>query len=309
MKRFFIQLMPWAILLACLVAVEYFWGWTTVLAAWQSLSGQTAVTLLCLMLASYALRAVRLYDFFRQAVTGRYGLCLRLMLYHNILNNLLPFRSGELSFPLLMKRYFGVNYLVSTPGLLLFRLFDLHVILTLGLIAVFTGVMDAGPSLIIGAIAGLIPFAVFSFRQPLNTWVVGQTSEASKFRVVVAALPESGWVFLRCWWWSWANWSVKLYALAWLIGEFAGVSLGAALGGAVIGELSSVLPINAPGNAGTYEAGIAVGLLPHGVSAERVVAAAVNTHLFVLLASAVGALLAWVLPFSKQTTWAEHDNE
>ncbi len=56
-----------------------------------------------------------------------------MVLLHNLFNNLLPMRAGELSLPLLMKRYFGVRRAETVGALLWFRFLDL---LTLSLIGV-----------------------------------------------------------------------------------------------------------------------------------------------------------------------------
>ena len=65
-------------------------------------------------------------EYFRVEMAGRFTLCTKLMLQHNLFNNLLPMRTGELSFPVLMARYFAVPALRSVPALLWFRLMDLH---------------------------------------------------------------------------------------------------------------------------------------------------------------------------------------
>ena len=297
-----LRLLPWVFVVAFALIVEQFWGWATLLGAWQTLDLRATIAACVLIFISYCLRTVRLYDFFNPYVSGHFSTCLRLMLFHNLLNNLLPFRSGEVSFPILMKRYFDVGVLVSTPGLLLFRLLDLHVVLSIGLISAMFGLAGTGINLIVWVLVVLSPFIFYLLHRPILNWSARKKSGAigEKLHTALDSIPDSKGVLLRCWIWSWANWLLKLIVLAWLIGQFAHLPLAASLIGAVTGELSSVLPINAPGSFGTYEAGISVGLIPYSVPTEQLAAAAVNTHLFVLIVSIIGTMIACLLPLKKR---------
>src|SRR5262245_29630329 len=44
------------------------------------------------LVASYIFRALRVYDEFRREARGRFGACLRIVLVHNAMVNVLPFR-------------------------------------------------------------------------------------------------------------------------------------------------------------------------------------------------------------------------
>ena len=296
------RLLPWIFVAGFALIIEHFWGWASLLHAWQTLDWRAAIIACGLIFSSYCLRAVRLYDFFNPYVTGRFSACLRLMLFHNVLNNLLPFRSGEVSFPILMKRYFDVGILVSTPGLLLFRLLDLHVVLSIGLISATLGIagtgVGTGINIILWLLIALFPLIFYAIRHPLLHWAAHKKSHviSKKIHAALRSIPDNKWVLLRCWFWSWANWLLKLSVLAWLIGQFTHLPLVSSLVGAVTGELSSILPVNAPGSFGTYEAGIAMGLMPYAVPAEQLAAAAVNTHLFVLMVSISSVIIAYLLP-------------
>jgi hypothetical protein len=105
--------LAWTIKIAVVAAyfwiLEYFWGWKQLLAPWQSISYLTIFAAVVLLSLTYFIRAWRIYDYFRTDIAGNYILTLKLTLLHNVLNNLLPARSGEVSFPLLMKRYFQVS--------------------------------------------------------------------------------------------------------------------------------------------------------------------------------------------------------
>ncbi len=85
-----------------------------------------------LVLGSYAIRTVRIYEYFHPATAGEFLRTFRLVLLHNLFNNLLPMRSGEASFPILMAREFRVPFTRSIPGLVYLRVLDLHFVLLLG---------------------------------------------------------------------------------------------------------------------------------------------------------------------------------
>ena len=64
---------------------------------------------------------------------------------------------------------------------------------------------------------------------------------------------------------------------------------------AIGGELTSVLPFHAPGGVGTYEAGMIAALAPV-LALDEAGQGAVNTHLFVIGASALGGIIGLLLP-------------
>ncbi|MEZ5479530.1 MAG: hypothetical protein R3E95_19245 [Thiolinea sp.] len=97
-----LQLIPgWLMLPALIILVQYTFGWDTILQPWLTFSWSQLLWALALILLSYALRTLRLYDYFPEVMRGQWLGAWRLMLLHNLLNNLLPARTGELSFPML----------------------------------------------------------------------------------------------------------------------------------------------------------------------------------------------------------------
>ena len=125
------------VLIGVLIFVGFVWfveswlGWKELLAPWAQLAPTRIAAAAALVFLSYGVRSLRLYHYFRDAMGGRHLLCLKLFLQHNALNNVLPMRSGELSFPVLMARYFSVPVVRSVPALAWFRFLDLHTLLTI----------------------------------------------------------------------------------------------------------------------------------------------------------------------------------
>ncbi|MFO8174635.1 MAG: lysylphosphatidylglycerol synthase transmembrane domain-containing protein [Gemmatimonadota bacterium] len=276
--------------------VHFSVGWRALLAPWKEIPPGSLGVALFLVLVSYALRTVRIHQYFAPATTGAFTRSFRLVLIHNLFNNLLPMRSGEASFPLLMKRDFQVPFARSVPGLFYLRLLDLHFLLFLGAVVFAPGRGIPGWA----APAVLLPLPVLGFL--LQKWVqdrVGSGAMGAGRRVTwLEGLPRSRRLFLGTWLWTGINWSVKLLVFAWILRAFSPVSYPTALLGSITGELSSVLPFHGLAGAGTYEAGVMAGLLPMGVGMEAALAGAVNLHLFVLGTSILSGLLA--LPLSRR---------
>jgi uncharacterized membrane protein YbhN (UPF0104 family) len=277
--------------------VEYVYGWAALLRPWGLVPRGALALALALTFASYLLRAGRVRDYFRAETGGRFLSCLRLTLQHNLFNNLLPARSGELSFPVLMQRYFGVPPLRSMTVLVWFRALDLHVLVSLALAAGLLPPGRAGwPALLL---ALWLPAPWLLYR--LSGWLRGsvlagsQSRPARLLRALLEALPRDGAAFWRDWGWTCGIWIVKLGAFAWVLTLFLPMPATAAVWGAVAGDLTSILPIHGVAGAGTYEAGVVAGLLPSGVEAQPALQAAVNLHIFLLGATLLGGVLGFVI--------------
>ncbi len=289
--------LPWAVLLAFIIGIEYWLGWQSILKPWLALDWQQLLVAFVLVLISYALRTLRLYDYFPAQMHGNVLPALRLNLLHNLFNNLLPARAGELSFPMLMKRYFKVDYAHSMSSLLWFRFLDLHTILSFAiypLIIVTPFKRLAFPVLLVWM---LIPLLIYWLRNRVELWFIGKDGKFSELaQKTLYGLPDTTASFWKSWGLTWLNWLVKLLTLAWVLDQFVdGVSWNTMIMAVVAGELTSVLPFHAPAGIGTYEAGIIAVLVPF-MLLEQATRAAINVHLFVLGSAIMGGLVGWLLP-------------
>jgi uncharacterized membrane protein YbhN (UPF0104 family) len=254
------------LLVAVIAGVSFTIGWGPLLAPWRDLSSVELLPLLLLSAASYGLRAVRVYDYFRPRFRGRFPTVLRLSVLHNSANNLLPMRAGEMVFPWLMGRYFGHGFLDATAALVWIRLLDLHVL-------------------------GLIGILTLSLRQPSWVW-----SLVRLLRMAAEAAPASGASVLRVYLWTALIWASKFAAFAALLHHFLPVPLWLVLTGVMGAELSSVLPFHGVAGSGSYELAMVAALIPLGVSAEAALTGAVNLHLFLLGVTLLLGGLAFLLP-------------
>jgi uncharacterized membrane protein YbhN (UPF0104 family) len=288
-----------SLLIGLFALVQITVGWGTLLAPWKEIRPRSLVVAVVLVLGSYAIRAVRIFEYFHPATAGEFLRAFRLVLLHNLFNNLLPMRSGEASFPLLMAREFRVPFTRSIPGLVYLRVLDLHFIFLLGVTVLSwnRGPLAWAPILLLAP----VPYGVFRIQERLRRGLSGREGRVAEVAGnVLMGLPTSGRLFWRNWLWTGVNWTVKLLVFAWILQAFAPMPFPYALIGSTTGEMSSVLPFNGIAGAGTYEAGVLASLVPLGVEVEAALRAALNLHVFVLGSSILAGILAALFPFAKR---------
>lgn len=279
---------------AFLVFVEVYFGWRRLLAPWGTLPPSQILAAVVLAFVSYWTRAVRLYDYFRDEMQGAFGLCFKVMLQHNLLNNMLPMRTGEISFPVLMARHFNVPVVRSVPALFWFRLLDLHTLGACALVAAFAWNI---PLMLVLLLAWMVlPVLLFWGSGRWQRLLHDQPGRIKGLlKKALASLPQTPRAFWRAWAWTVITWVVKLGVFAWVLSLFMDVSGAGALMGAIAGDLTSVLPIHGVAGMGTYEAGVVAGLLPYGVTAQNALPAAVNLHLFLLGSTLIGGAFSLLM--------------
>jgi uncharacterized membrane protein YbhN (UPF0104 family) len=287
-----------AVFVGLVILVQHYYGWAEILTPWRHLSAISLVIALALVAVSHLLRAARVHDYFPTDTIGQFPRCLKVVLQHHFLNNLLPMRSGELSFPIFMSRYLEIPVQRSVPALAWFRFLDLHTIIGLAaLVAAQYFFSSWWLPLILMLLWLGFPILMIRITRKLEAALSGTRGKLiSRMRLLLSGLPQSRGIFYRSWFWTITNWIVKLSVFAWLMGQFGEVSFHAAWVGATIGDLTSVLPFHGIAGAGTYEAGVVAGLVPYGLAPESALPLAVNLHLFILASSALLGLIAWLLP-------------
>lgn len=286
------------ILIVFVCLVEYFMGWRTVLHPWQTQAWESIFLAIFLAFITLLIRSARLYDYFHTQLQGRFPISCKLVIQHNFYNNILPMRAGELSFPILMSRYFRISSSQSLPALFWFRVLDLHTILTLGILAI--GLQWWPTSLVTLALILWLPLPLALAKA--NQWLIRKWDGdkdhrlLSRLQEAIQNLPTEFGFILRSWLWTWANWAIKLGVYAWIITLFIQSDVSPALAGAISGDLTSILPVHGVAGSGTFEAGVVSGLLVFGISADQALLAAVNLHLFILAATFISAALSLLIP-------------
>ncbi len=256
-----------------------------VMIALGTLSAPLLLLLFAGMIVTYLLRALRVYYEFGDATRGRFGACLKLVLTHNALVNVLPMRAGELSFPVLLHREFGVPIMRSGGSLLWLRAQDAIILAALS-IAVWQGLAPerriAGASLlIIGGV--LLPHIAQLLLAKFSSGKLGD---------ICAALADSAHHSRIGWLWTIANWIVKLLVLSQVFAQLLAADWQVGAAGAVGGELAAIMPVQGVAGIGSYEAGAAAALALSDIAWVDGLKAAFSLHLLVLVSALVSAGIA-----------------
>ena len=114
-------------------AVHHYWGWQRLFTPWASVPVVLVALVVVAQFASYSVRGYRVYYAVPEIPRGRWHDCLKLILLNNVINLMLPARTGEASFPVLLRRWFGVTLGRGAGTLLWLRLVDLTVLIVLAL--------------------------------------------------------------------------------------------------------------------------------------------------------------------------------
>ena len=277
--------------LAFLAWLVWFGHGNAVAVALASLPVSALLLLIAGLMTTYLLRALRVYHEFGDATRGRFGDCLRLVLTHNAMVNVLPMRAGELAFPVLLNRSFGLPVMRAAGSLLWLRIQDVLILAALALLSW----PRLSPALRAGALASL---AVGGAVLPVVAqWLLARVAPG-KFGAARAMLAESARHARIGWLWTLANWCVKLAVLSQVLALLVGSRLDAGIAGAVGGELGAVLPVQGVAAIGNYEAGVAAALAVFGIGWADGLRAAFSLHLLVLMTALSAAGLALAVPSS-----------
>lgn len=277
------------------VAADQIVGWRSIVYPWLFIDRPALIVAGAgLVGLSYVLRAIRVNRYFR--LRG-FAPSLRLILQHTLLANLLPFRTGEFAFPVLMKRYFDMPPSRSVPGLLWLRLLDLHVLLLLVLVGV-AGIALSPAAAAVGLIVWSIALQlVYLGAHRLSASLpAGDQRLVSALREALLAVPGKWSEFVESWLLTLVNWLLKICVFGWIIALFTHADYRRSLVGALGGELTSVLPIHGIAGVGTYEAGVIAAMGTFGTPLNDALTGAVNLHLFLLGVSLAGGLASLLIP-------------
>ena len=280
------------ILIAVIVWIEKDIGWMSVFNAWKNVSPTLLIGLTLLTFISYLLRSYRVYYYFGREHNHPFLSYVRINFLHNALNNFLPMRLGEASFPLFMKQTFNYPIFKSSTGLFLIRLMDLHwLLLLLSVMASFefgqlylliSGAILISPFVLLwlsNHFAKIIPQKIKNKLEPLKQY----TPNSLRFCLSVYAMTA-------------LIWSIKLIALTLIMLAFIDIPGMQGLFAVISADLSSVLPIHGLAGSGTFEAAIMAALIPLGVEKDSILLAAVNLHIYVLVVTLLSVPIALILP-------------
>jgi uncharacterized membrane protein YbhN (UPF0104 family) len=234
----------------------------------------------------------------------------------SLINNLLPARAGELSFPLIMQRRHGLAISESLVLLFIVRFFDF--LCVIGLFVVFALLNSANltratgsfilslsllfiPLLVLGA---LLPWLGDKGLQAI-IWFMQRPGQAERpfcqkllasgqTAVSVIGRVHKIETYGRVLGWSLAGW---LTTFAWFTAFLAAINIPVPLPlvivGATFATLSKALPLATVGGFGAHEAGWAFGFHLIGMPADLAIASGFAINILTLLASITVALFVF----------------
>jgi hypothetical protein len=228
---------------------------------------------------------------------------VRIACQANFLNLALPFRLGELGFPVLMQRRYGIGFLHATGVLLLARLFDLAAVGCILLASAWSLGIIPGALKLVAAVGALVlavaPFGVALAGRALRPHLVrlpyvGKIAEPlsaaldalgdARTRMAVVAVGFAIWLALA--------WMAVLVADA--VVDTAS-AMAAVLGGAA-SSVAFALPINGIAGIGPTQAAWVAATVQAGVPWDDAVISALALHAVVLVNAVVLgglAMLPW----------------
>ena len=232
---------------------------------------------------------------------------VRVALQLNFLNFVLPFRLGELGYPVLMRRHYGHGLLHSAGVLLLARLFDLATVVSilLGAAAVLRLAGGAGDAILaLGSLGfGLAPFALILAGRAVRPWFAqlpGVGDAAAKLTAGLDAVGQRrmGLVAVLL---GFAIWLVLALAAIMVAGAVTTtVPPAAAMLGASAGHVAFALPINGIAGIGPSQAAWVAATTRAGVPWDDAVISALALHAVVLTNAIVLGTVATIPDISRR---------
>jgi hypothetical protein len=246
------------------------WVWAAAAGAWA---------------CTFILRAIRLRQEWQWKRQVSLRTALHVVLLHNSAALLMPLRSGELGYPLLVRKVFDASWPESLRSLLWLRFQDAVV---LGFLALLF--WPFAHPIAAALIAAPVLIALLASRQHLEKLVLACRGRVEWFGFLWHGRGRpGGWLL------SLGNWLLKIAVVALLLQvilqESIRLGMQASVSAALGGEIAALLPIQGPASLGTYEAGV---WLFSGLPLEQaplVGMAALLVHLFCLGVSLLLALL------------------
>ncbi|MBE9191771.1 flippase-like domain-containing protein [Gloeocapsopsis crepidinum LEGE 06123] len=263
------------------------------------------------------LRALRFFELLSVKTSIPFFLIFQITCIYQFLNHILPVRSGELSLPLLLKRYSNYPYISSVASLLLTRIHDALALASIVSIGVGVAVLQGRiaslwlSSLVLSLVAIALVIGLFIFMT--KNQQLARTSRKrvtaykgiNNFFIKVNNLIKTFYnelliyrqlsLHLKLFSYSILLW-LAIFILFWVVLQSLGfsMSLSEVVLGSSLANLTQLLPISTLGNIGTLEAGWVFGFTLLGFDSYRMLTAGIVMHVIVILAAGIYGVLSWI---------------
>lgn len=256
-----------------------------------------------LYIFSYFLRALR----FNILLDGKVSVkdLFAIVSVHNMVNNILPARTGELSYVYLLKKTKSVPVGEGIATLMIARIFDFIVISMLFFVSVMNikelPVVISNILLIIAAFLVLLVLILISLAYHGNKFmgIIDKTAirlNLDKINVVNFLIKkgkettesfgiiQSRKVILYCFLFSILVWGFN-YLLAYILLNGMNISLvfWKVIVGSTLSVFTTILPIQSMGGLGVYEGAWAIGFMSLGISKEVAIASGFGIHIILFI--------------------------
>jgi glycosyltransferase 2 family protein len=219
---------------------------------------------------------------------------------HNFFNLVLPFKLGELSYPLMIKKQFNISFSQALSDLAIIRAFDLLSLGVMFMISIFFSQEHFGKFLNYSILFFLILIIGFIF-----TYYLGKRSSSKNFITTTlknfSTRSKKDLIYL---FFS----SLVISSLVFIVSYYVikGLDLDVpffivVLGGA-LSLLAGLIPIQGPLNLGTTELGFIFPFVIYGISKEQAISVSFSYHIVIILFSLslflIGSLVSMIKRWS-----------
>lgn len=290
-RKWFYRISFWVLALVLLLAFVRKADWTASLLRLFEIPLPLILALSFGWMLSFVFRSIRFKSEWKKLGDIPFASAFRVTVLHNAAVILVPFRVGELGYPVLVRKLITVSWQQCIRSLLWLRFQDGVVLLAFVWLLLPIGEVQY-------RILGLCTL-IFVLSRTQKFWVPFLRSRHFLMGQLRAFLHQrsDAWG----WFWSFANWSCKLTVVAVMLHQLTGLEGLQTLQGALSGELSALLPLTGPAGLGTYEAGVWGGLRLPWTEMRKWMSSVLLTHLFFLSISLGLACLALLMDVAKSS--------
>jgi len=249
------------------------------------------------LLTTYLLRGWRVAYEFRDYPELSLSRSIQIVLWHNASLNFLPFRSGEVTFPYLLRRVAQVPLMQSMASLTHLRMQDASTVLILG-VAFWPG-LEWATRLLVSGLVVVVLIGLYRWLRTPSDWQDSTTLIKRKIAPFRHAMATGNPNALQSWFLTVSNWVIKISVQAALYCYLANIDFSAGVMATISSEVAAFSPVQGVAGIGTFEVSSALAMYADGVSWATGIQVAAQVHLVMLSSALFWAIAAWLIPMFK----------
>lgn len=243
---------------------------------------------------TYLLRGWRVAYEFRAYPELTLVKSVQIVLWHNASVNLLPFRSGEAAFPILLHRIAQVPVLQSMASLMHLRMQDASTVLLLG-IAFWPNLEGLTRFLMLGLVL-VVLVGVYRWLKTPADWQNSRFFAKKYLAAFRQAMATGNPNAFQSWLLTLSNWLIKISVQAVLYCELAKIDFFVAVLATISSEVAAFSPLQGIAGIGTFEVSSALAMYAEGVTWTQAIQVAAMVHLIMLSSAIFWTAIGWLLP-------------